>query len=308
MTVQDLRFVNRSSSTEVALRRELTQLFKSCPIPEDEIQSNLGLFINRQSMARFLWIHELYRNIINVPGGSRLWYDTRDIAFLQADITDAANVQQIEAQSIKSLIDSGYEPDSIVKAVQAQDWSLLQHTGLFSVQLQPPMPEGPPAAPALPDPMMAADASARAVQLSLAPLFELQERKKPDIIYVQGPTIESPHVDVAPSPVNVFNKTMEEDELRSYAQALPAPQVNVDLSPVARMIGEVEARRIVEQEKHEAEKEAQRAEAQAEAERRHNELVERLKPPPVVKMTRRVERDENGLLALIVDEPEEESG
>ena len=61
MTVQDLRFVNRSSSAEIALRNELTQLFKNCPIPEDEIQSNLGLFINRQSMARFLWIHELYR-------------------------------------------------------------------------------------------------------------------------------------------------------------------------------------------------------------------------------------------------------
>jgi hypothetical protein len=68
MTVQDLRFVNRSSSTEIALRNELTQLLEKCPIPADEIQSNLGLFINRQSMARFLWIHELYRNIINVPG------------------------------------------------------------------------------------------------------------------------------------------------------------------------------------------------------------------------------------------------
>jgi hypothetical protein len=68
MTVQDLRFVNRSSSSEIALRNELAQLFKNCPIPEDEIQSNLGLFINRQSMARFLWIHELYKNIISVPG------------------------------------------------------------------------------------------------------------------------------------------------------------------------------------------------------------------------------------------------
>jgi hypothetical protein len=68
MTVQDLRFVNRSSSSEIALRNKLAQLLKNCPIPEDEIQSNLGLFINRQSMARFLWIHELYKNIISVPG------------------------------------------------------------------------------------------------------------------------------------------------------------------------------------------------------------------------------------------------
>lgn len=68
MTVQEIRFVNRSSSAEMALRNQLTHLFKTCPIPEDEIQTNLGLFINRQSMARFLWIHELYRQIINVPG------------------------------------------------------------------------------------------------------------------------------------------------------------------------------------------------------------------------------------------------
>jgi hypothetical protein len=60
--------VNRSSSAEIALRNQLTHLFKTCPIPHDEIQSNLGLFINRQSMARFLWIHELYQRIIHVPG------------------------------------------------------------------------------------------------------------------------------------------------------------------------------------------------------------------------------------------------
>jgi hypothetical protein len=68
MTVQDIRFVNRSSSDEIKLRNELTQLFKNCPIPEGELHSNLGLFINRHTMARFLWIHELYTKIINVPG------------------------------------------------------------------------------------------------------------------------------------------------------------------------------------------------------------------------------------------------
>jgi hypothetical protein len=68
MTVQEIKFVNRSSNAEMALRNELKQLFKNCPIPEDEIQANLGLFLNRQSMARFLWIHELYQQIIAVPG------------------------------------------------------------------------------------------------------------------------------------------------------------------------------------------------------------------------------------------------
>ena len=68
MTVQEIKFVNRSSSAEIALRNQLTHLFKTCPIPKDELQTNLGLFINRQTMARFLWIDELYRQIINVPG------------------------------------------------------------------------------------------------------------------------------------------------------------------------------------------------------------------------------------------------
>jgi hypothetical protein len=68
LTVQEIRFVNRSSSDEIKLRHELTRLFKTCPIPEGELQSNLGLFLNRQTLARFLWIHELYTKVINVPG------------------------------------------------------------------------------------------------------------------------------------------------------------------------------------------------------------------------------------------------
>ena len=28
----------------------------------------MGLFINRQLMARILWMHEMYSKVINVPG------------------------------------------------------------------------------------------------------------------------------------------------------------------------------------------------------------------------------------------------
>jgi hypothetical protein len=68
MTVQEIKFVNRSSGAEVALRNQLTHLFKKCPVPADELQANLGLFVNRQTMARFLWIHDLYQQILKVPG------------------------------------------------------------------------------------------------------------------------------------------------------------------------------------------------------------------------------------------------
>lgn len=76
-----------------------------------------------------------------------LWYDDRDIAFLREDRQDIADIQNKQAQTIRALVDAGYEPKSVIDAVDAEDWTLLKHTGLFSVQLQPPM-EQQPAPPA----------------------------------------------------------------------------------------------------------------------------------------------------------------
>lgn len=76
--------------------------------------------------------------LVPPPAGAQLWYDGRDIAFLREDRKDAAEIQRQQAATIRQLTDAGYTPDSVVRAVQAEDWSLLTHTGLFSVQLQPP--------------------------------------------------------------------------------------------------------------------------------------------------------------------------
>jgi HK97 family phage portal protein len=70
--------------------------------------------------------------------GSRLWFDDRDVAFLQEDVMDAAEIKNREASTIESLIRSGFEPDSCVDAVVSGDYTRLVHTGLNSVQLQPP--------------------------------------------------------------------------------------------------------------------------------------------------------------------------
>ncbi|WP_157251110.1 phage portal protein [Nonomuraea typhae] len=70
-------------------------------------------------------------------GGVRLWYDDANIAFLREDRKDIAEIQAMEAQTIRTLGDAGYEPDSVKAAVKANDWSLLVHSGLYSVQLQP---------------------------------------------------------------------------------------------------------------------------------------------------------------------------
>lgn len=69
---------------------------------------------------------------------TRLWYDANDIPFLREDEKDAAEINQIRANTIRSLVDGGYTPESAVKAVETGDFRLLKHTGLFSVQLQKP--------------------------------------------------------------------------------------------------------------------------------------------------------------------------
>jgi hypothetical protein len=92
-----------------------------------------------------LTMRPLWRNVagslarlVNVPAGAELWYDSRDIPFLQEDQKDAAAIQQTKAVTIRELINAGYEPESVVKAVEADDYGLLKHTGLVSVQLQEP--------------------------------------------------------------------------------------------------------------------------------------------------------------------------
>jgi len=82
--------------------------------------------------------------LVPPPSGSRLWYDDKDIPFLREDSKDAAEIQQIKGSTIRQLVDAGYEPESVVKAVNAENMDLLVHSGLYSVQLQPPMPDGPP--------------------------------------------------------------------------------------------------------------------------------------------------------------------
>lgn len=86
--------------------------------------------------------------IMPVPTGSELWYDASDISFLQEDEQDAATIAQTQANAIRSLVDAGYKPDAAVLAVTANDLGLLKgnHSGLYSVQLQPPGSATPPAA------------------------------------------------------------------------------------------------------------------------------------------------------------------
>jgi phage portal protein BeeE len=79
------------------------------------------------------------QNLVPPPdGGSRLWYDDRDVSFLQEDVLDNAEIQQKDANTIRVLVDGGFDPQSVVDAVNTGDMTRLVHTGQLSVQLQTP--------------------------------------------------------------------------------------------------------------------------------------------------------------------------
>jgi hypothetical protein len=91
--------------------------------------------------------------VIQVPSDAELWYDDRDIDALKEDQKDAAQIRQQDATTAKTLVDAGYDPDSVQAAIVSDDFSQLKHTGLVSVQLQPPGTQEPePEAPAEPAP------------------------------------------------------------------------------------------------------------------------------------------------------------
>lgn len=68
MKKQEIKIHELSSEKEKAIRESIIQLFKETPIPENELLSNLGLFIRRQDFSRILFMNELYKKIINIHG------------------------------------------------------------------------------------------------------------------------------------------------------------------------------------------------------------------------------------------------
>ena len=68
MSEDGYKILGRSSQKEHSFREEFYELFKSCPIPDNELLTNLGLFINRQTLSRIFFMNHLYEQIINVHG------------------------------------------------------------------------------------------------------------------------------------------------------------------------------------------------------------------------------------------------
>lgn len=57
-----------TSPEEESIRNQFVEHFKNCPIPDVQILSNLGLFLNSKTLSRILCMDYLYRKIIDVQG------------------------------------------------------------------------------------------------------------------------------------------------------------------------------------------------------------------------------------------------
>lgn len=108
---------------------------------------------------RSLWrsVAASYQSLVQMPTTNRsvrLWYDDRDIAFLRTDRLEAAKIQTERTSNLVKVITAGFTPESSVAAINADDMTMLEHSGLVSVQLLPPG-QAEPATPA--DPAKPAD-------------------------------------------------------------------------------------------------------------------------------------------------------
>ncbi len=80
---------------------------------------------------------------------ARLAVDARHIPFLSENATDQADIRTKDAQTVRQLVDVGFDPDAAVDFVTSNDLRRMRgkHSGLFSVQLQPPGADQEPPAP-----------------------------------------------------------------------------------------------------------------------------------------------------------------
>jgi hypothetical protein len=66
---QDIKIKTLSSEKEQQGRARAAQAFRNCPIPDNEVVSNAGLFLKRQELTKHLFFADLYQNhILNVHG------------------------------------------------------------------------------------------------------------------------------------------------------------------------------------------------------------------------------------------------
>jgi len=94
--------------------------------------------------------------LLDVPAGNRLWFDTSDIAALQDGEMERGQAALVRAQALLALVQAGYTHESAIAAVDAMDLSQLKAGGLgtpaSSAPVQHMLPQAQPGVTASPLP------------------------------------------------------------------------------------------------------------------------------------------------------------
>lgn len=106
---------------------------------------NAGNFSSARRTFADTWVYPTLSDyaaslapLVRVPAGAQLWFDASDMAILRDDSKDAAEITQVQASTIVSLVSTGgYTRESAVAAVTTGDMtSLVLDPDWTSVQLQ----------------------------------------------------------------------------------------------------------------------------------------------------------------------------
>jgi hypothetical protein len=58
----------RATADQLANRRRMAELFQASPLPVEDLLVNLPLYMRSSALAKVLWIDELYRLVVPIPG------------------------------------------------------------------------------------------------------------------------------------------------------------------------------------------------------------------------------------------------
>jgi len=62
------RMETKASDIQMKHREVLYKLFRKCPMPDDQLLINLGLYMRSSALAKILFLNELYELVLNLPG------------------------------------------------------------------------------------------------------------------------------------------------------------------------------------------------------------------------------------------------
>ena len=68
MTEQALVITEHASDEEQEGRAQLVKLLHACPVPDEQLLANLGLFLESKALARILFMDFLFQQIVDVQG------------------------------------------------------------------------------------------------------------------------------------------------------------------------------------------------------------------------------------------------